>query len=80
MPTAPWAVQAVARYIAPALADEGVARMIEALVLAPPGDARSTSERLAAEASAAVAAAVDAASGIASTAIDQGKPAESIPA
>ena len=80
MPTAPWAVQAVARYIAPALADEGVARMIEALVLAPPGDARSTSERLAAEASAAVAAAVDAASGIASTAIDLGEPAESIPA
>ena len=31
---------AVARYIAPPLADEGVARMIEALVLAPPDQAR----------------------------------------
>ena len=36
MPTAPAEVQAVARYIAPPLAEEGVARMIEALVLAPP--------------------------------------------
>ena len=36
MPTAPTEVQAVARYIAPPLAEEGVARMIEALVLARP--------------------------------------------
>ena len=33
MPTAPAEVLAAARYIAPPLADEGVARMIEALVL-----------------------------------------------
>ena len=38
MPTAPAEVQAVARYIAPPLAEEGVARMIEALVLASPGE------------------------------------------
>ena len=36
MPTAPAEVLAAARYIAPPLAEEGVARMIEALVLAPP--------------------------------------------
>ena len=40
MPTAPVEVQAVARYIAPVLADEGVARMIEMLVLAAPSAAR----------------------------------------
>jgi Cof subfamily protein (haloacid dehalogenase superfamily) len=57
MPTAPLAVRAVARYVAPSLADEGVARMIEALVLASPDDARAASSRLAAEASAAVMAA-----------------------
>jgi Cof subfamily protein (haloacid dehalogenase superfamily) len=50
MPTAPADVQAVARYIAPSLADEGVARMIEALVLAKPPAAREASRRLAAEA------------------------------
>ena len=50
MPTAPTPVQAVARYIAPPLAEEGVARMIEALVLAPPGAARTASRRLAAAA------------------------------
>lgn len=50
MPTAPQAVQATARYIAPALADEGVARMIEMLVLASPRAARDASERLAREA------------------------------
>lgn len=49
MPTAPVEVQAVARYIAPPLAEEGVARMIEALVLASPADSRSASHRLAAE-------------------------------
>jgi Cof subfamily protein (haloacid dehalogenase superfamily) len=50
MPTAPEAVRAVARYIAPPLSDEGVARMIEALVLAPPAVAAAASERLAADA------------------------------
>jgi Cof subfamily protein (haloacid dehalogenase superfamily) len=53
MPTAPAEVQAVARYIAPPLAEEGVARMIEALVLANPGEARKAADRLAAEAAAA---------------------------
>ena len=50
MPTAPAEVRAVARYIAPPLADEGVARMIEGLVLAPQAAALATSLRLAAEA------------------------------
>jgi hydroxymethylpyrimidine pyrophosphatase-like HAD family hydrolase len=52
MPTAPAEVQAAARYIAPPLAEEGVARMIEALVLAPAREAGATAERLAEEASA----------------------------
>jgi len=52
MPSAPPGVQAVARYIAPPLADEGVARMIEALVLARPAAARAASIRLAEEADA----------------------------
>ena len=39
MPTAPVEVRAAARYVAPPLAEEGVARMIEALVLAPPDEA-----------------------------------------
>ena len=50
MPTAPAEVQAVARYIAPPLADEGVAQMIEALVLARPQAVRAASARLAEEA------------------------------
>jgi hypothetical protein len=50
MPTSPRAVQAAARYIAPALADEGVGRMIEMLVLAPEAAARTASDRLAREA------------------------------
>ena len=50
MPSAPAQVRAVARYVAPPLADEGVARMIEALVLATPAQALETSLRLAAEA------------------------------
>ena len=50
MPTAPLEVQAVARYIAPPLAEEGVARIIEALVLASPAAARAASRRLAEEA------------------------------
>jgi hypothetical protein len=53
MPSAPPEVQAVARYIAPPLAEEGVARMIEMLVLARPGSARAASKRLEAEADAA---------------------------
>jgi phage tail sheath gpL-like len=52
MPSAPDAVQAVARYIAPPLAEEGVARMIEALVLARPAIARAAARRLAEEADA----------------------------
>ena len=50
MPSAPAEVQAVARYIAPALADEGVARMIEALVLARPAATFAASRRMAEEA------------------------------
>jgi Cof subfamily protein (haloacid dehalogenase superfamily) len=52
MPTAPAEVLAVARYIAPPVADEGVARMIEALVLAPPDEARTAAARFAEEAAA----------------------------
>jgi Cof subfamily protein (haloacid dehalogenase superfamily) len=52
MPTAPDGVKAVARYVAPPVADEGVARMIEALVLASPREARAASERMADEATA----------------------------
>ena len=52
MPTAPSEVLAVARYIAPPLAEEGVARMIEALVLASPAAARAAAARLAEEAAA----------------------------
>jgi Cof subfamily protein (haloacid dehalogenase superfamily) len=50
MPHAPAPVRAVARYIAPSLADEGAAQLIEQLVLADPGSATETSRRLAAEA------------------------------
>jgi Cof subfamily protein (haloacid dehalogenase superfamily) len=50
MPSAPAPVQRAARYIAPPLADEGVARMIEALVLARPAAAKAASERMAAAA------------------------------
>jgi hydroxymethylpyrimidine pyrophosphatase-like HAD family hydrolase len=50
MPTAPAEVRAAARYVAPPLAEEGVARMIEALVLAPPREASAAAERLAQEA------------------------------
>jgi hydroxymethylpyrimidine pyrophosphatase-like HAD family hydrolase len=52
MPTAPAEVQAVARYIAPPLADGGVARMIETLVLARPAAVRTAAARLSEEASA----------------------------
>ena len=50
MPTAPVGVKAVARYVAPPVAEEGVATMIEALVLTDPRTARATAERLADEA------------------------------
>lgn len=58
MPTAPTGVLAAARYIAPSLREEGVARMIEALVLASPASARAASRRLAEEAIATRAAGV----------------------
>jgi Cof subfamily protein (haloacid dehalogenase superfamily) len=47
MPTAPSEVRAAARYLAPPLEEEGVAQLIEGLVLAGPGDARTTARRLA---------------------------------
>ena len=50
MPTAPAEVRDHARYIAPPLAEEGVASLIEALVLASPASARATAARLAADA------------------------------
>lgn len=50
MPTAPVEVRAVARYVAPPLAEEGAAQMIEALVLASPAKARVAAARLAGEA------------------------------
>jgi Cof subfamily protein (haloacid dehalogenase superfamily) len=53
MPTAPVEVRAAARYVAPPLAEEGVARMIEALVLAPLAEARAAAARLAEEGRAA---------------------------
>lgn len=52
MPSAPAEVLAVARYVAPPVGDEGVARMIEALVLAPPDEAGAASARFAEEAAA----------------------------
>ena len=52
MPTAPAGVRAVARYVAPPVTEEGVATMIEQLVLASPSDALAASRRLAAEAEA----------------------------
>ena len=50
MPTAPDGVRAVARYAASPVADEGVATLIEQLVLAAPADAVAASRRLEAEA------------------------------
>jgi Cof subfamily protein (haloacid dehalogenase superfamily) len=50
MPSAPQGVQAVARYIAPPLSEDGAARMIERLVLAAPSDALAASRRMAADA------------------------------
>jgi Cof subfamily protein (haloacid dehalogenase superfamily) len=53
MPTAPAAVRAVARYVAPPVREEGVAALIESLVLADPMAAQAASRRLASEAVAA---------------------------
>jgi Cof subfamily protein (haloacid dehalogenase superfamily) len=53
MPHAPEPVRAVARYIAPPLAEDGVAQLIEQLVLAQPAAAARSSARLVAEARAA---------------------------
>ena len=50
MPTAPVEVLDAARYIARPLAEEGVASLIESLVLASPADGRAAATRLAAEA------------------------------
>ena len=50
MPTAPAAVQAVARYVARPVTEEGVATLIEQLVLASPAEASVASRRLTAEA------------------------------
>jgi len=55
MPTAPGAVRAAARYVAPPLADEGTAQLIEQLALASPADAARNAERLTAAAADAVA-------------------------
>jgi hypothetical protein len=54
MPTAPLQVRAAARYVAPPVGEEGVAAMIEALVLADPRRARDASDRLADEARSAL--------------------------
>lgn len=50
MPTAPSEVQAVARYLARPVTEEGVATLIEQLVLARPAEALAASRTLAAEA------------------------------
>jgi Cof subfamily protein (haloacid dehalogenase superfamily) len=55
MPTAPLEVRAAARYIAPALEEEGAAQMIERLVLAPPTRVEADARRLAAASRAAAA-------------------------
>lgn len=47
MPSAPAAVIAAARYVAPPVGEEGVATVLEALVLAPPRTAASNARRLA---------------------------------
>lgn len=50
MPTAPAEVRAIARYVAPSVGEEGVATIIEQLVLASPSEAAAASRRLATEA------------------------------
>jgi hypothetical protein len=61
MPTAPLAVRAVARYVAPPVGDEGVADLIEQLALASTTRARAAAERLTEEARRALEPADDAA-------------------
>jgi Cof subfamily protein (haloacid dehalogenase superfamily) len=56
MPHAPAPVRAVARYIAPPLAEEGAAQLIDQLVLGDAGSTMRASERLADEADAIAAA------------------------
>jgi len=60
MPSAPEPVRAAARYIAPPLADEGAARLIERLVLAGPAAAARNAAALAADHAALFARAGDA--------------------
>jgi Cof subfamily protein (haloacid dehalogenase superfamily) len=72
MPSAPAEVRAAARYIAPPLEDEGVARIIEMLVLASPASVRASADRLAGEAD--VARSPDGAAGTGP------RPPEAIPA
>jgi Cof subfamily protein (haloacid dehalogenase superfamily) len=55
MPHAPEAVRAAGRYVAPPLADAGVAELIEQLVLAPDRQARAAAARYEADALAATA-------------------------
>jgi hydroxymethylpyrimidine pyrophosphatase-like HAD family hydrolase len=57
MPGAPLAVRAAARYIAPPVAEEGAAQLIERLVLARPADAARTATHLADDARAHMEAA-----------------------
>jgi len=57
MPHAPGPVLAAARYVAPSLADEGAAELIERLVLAAPATAARAAEELAAEWHASIASA-----------------------
>jgi hydroxymethylpyrimidine pyrophosphatase-like HAD family hydrolase len=52
MASAPAEVRRAARYIAPPVAEDGSAQLIEQLILAPPDEAAANSERLAAEAAA----------------------------
>jgi Cof subfamily protein (haloacid dehalogenase superfamily) len=56
MPSAPAVVREAARYVAPPLAEEGAAAMIEALVLAAPATAAANAHRLAGPDAGAVAA------------------------
>ncbi|HEX5014096.1 MAG TPA: HAD hydrolase family protein [Candidatus Limnocylindrales bacterium] len=57
MPHAPGAVLAAGRYVAPPLADEGAAELIERLVLASPRDAARAADELLAQRATALAAA-----------------------
>lgn len=59
MPSAPGPVRAAARYLAPPLADEGTAQLIERLVLAAPAEAARSAAALAAEQALALAVEAD---------------------